>query len=368
MANTAYPSLVMLGPAPQARGGIASVVQTYRVHGLFERWPIEYLATHGEDGARDVALALSALRRFAVLLLRERGMAVHVHAAAGHGFWREALFMALAIAMRRPLILHLHGGGFEQFHHRAGPLARGALSLLLECAACVVVPCEAMRGWIRGIARGAQVACVPEPVAPEQAPPAERQANLVLFLGRLDAAKGLFDLFEAVAALRAAVPDLRLLCAGDGDRAAASRQAERLGIADAVKFTGWVGPSGRRVLLESAAVFALPSYDEALPMNLIEAMAAGIPVVASAVGGIPEAVSDGVTGFLVAPGDIATLQRQLKRLLAEPTLGARVGAAASESVRLRFAPERALPRLEEVYAAVGLCALVVTPARFAKPA
>jgi glycosyltransferase involved in cell wall biosynthesis len=129
-----------------------------------------------------------------------------------------------------------------------------------------------------------------------------------------------------------------------------------------VKFTGWVGPSGRRVLFESAAVFALPSYDEALPMSLIEAMAAGIPVVASAVGGIPEAVSDGVTGFLVAPGDIATLQRQLKRLLAEPTLGARVGAAARESVRLRFAPERAVPRLEEVYAAVGLCALAVTPA------
>src|SRR5205823_160349 len=83
-----------------------------------------------------------------------------------------------------------------------------------------------------------------------------------------------------------------------------------LGIADAVKFTGWVGPSGKRALLESAAVFALPSYDEALPLSLLEAMSAGVPAVVSPVGGIPEVVVDGVSGLLVAPGDVATLERR----------------------------------------------------------
>src|SRR4030095_13478701 len=102
---------------------------------------------------------------------------------------------------------------------------------------------------------------------------------------------------EAVSALRPSVPDVRLLCAGEGDRAAVARYAERLGIADAVKCTGWIGPSGKRALLESSAVFALPSYDEALPMSLLEAMAAGIAPVASAVGGIPEAITDRVPGL-----------------------------------------------------------------------
>src|SRR5437762_12325946 len=108
---------------------------------------------------------------------------------------------------------------------------------------------------------------------------------------------------DAVAGLRAAVPDVRLVCAGGGDRIGVARYAERLGIADAVKFTGWVGPSGKRALLEHAAVFALPSSDEALPVSLIEAMSAGVPVVASPVGGIPEVVADNASGFLVAPGD-----------------------------------------------------------------
>jgi glycosyltransferase involved in cell wall biosynthesis len=83
-------------------------------------------------------------------------------------------------------------------------------------------------------------------------------------------------------------------------------------------------------------------------------MAAGVPAVASPVGGIPEVVVDGASGLLAAPGDVATLQRHLRRLLLERSLGARIGAAGRETVRARFAAERALPRLEEVYAGIGL--------------
>jgi glycosyltransferase involved in cell wall biosynthesis len=152
------------------------------------------------------------------------------------------------------------------------------------------------------------------------------------------------------------VPDVRLVCAGRGERVAVARYAERLGVADAVRFTGQVGPSGKRALLEAAAVFALPSHDEAMPVSLLEAMSAGVPCIASPVGGIPEALVDGVSGYLVAPGDAATLERLLRRLLLDRALAARIGAAGRESARLRFAPERALPRLEELYARLGLSA------------
>jgi glycosyltransferase involved in cell wall biosynthesis len=83
-------------------------------------------------------------------------------------------------------------------------------------------------------------------------------------------------------------------------------------------------------------------------------MAAGVPVVATSVGGIPEVVVDGLTGCLVAPGDRASLTRALRRLLTERELGERLGAAGRETARLRYAPERALPQLERVYTALGL--------------
>jgi glycosyltransferase involved in cell wall biosynthesis len=116
------------------------------------------------------------------------------------------------------------------------------------------------------------------------------------------------------------------------------------------------------VLLDNAAVLALPSYAEGLPMSLLEAMAAGVPVVASAVGGVPEVVADGVSGFLVAPGDSATLSRRLRLLLLDRELGARIGATARETVRVRFSPERSLAQIEALYRDLGLAACGQTAA------
>src|SRR5688572_3714674 len=308
MQRNLFSRLVMLGAAPETRGSIGAVVDAYRAHGLFKRWPVEHLAAHGHGSVAERAgRTFKALRDFVVLLAQHRRLVLHVHTVAGAGFWRDCIFMAIANAARCPVVLQLHGSGFDRFYDRSSALARAVIKLVLTRAASVVVPSETLRAWIRSISRDVNVAHVPHPVTPPQAAAAlQDRPNLVLFLGKLEARKGVFDLLEALAAARSTVPDLRLVCAGDGDRSGVARYAERLGIADAVKFTGWVGPSGKRALLDAAAVFALPSYAEGMPVSLVEAMAAGIPIIASSAGGIPEAVVDGVTGYLVAPGDTGT--------------------------------------------------------------
>ena len=346
--------LVMLGAAPETRGSIATVVDTYRAHGLFKRWPITYVATHGAGPAgHRASLALKGAGEFTSLLAQHRRVALHVHSAAYASFWRDSAYMCAAIAARCPMILHLHGGDFDRFYDAASRPSRSAVRFFMEHAAYVVSPSQRIVSWVRSVAPTVNASCLPNPVP--VAPLAEgERPNLILFLGRLAPEKGVFDLLEAVSQLRAAIPDVRLVCAGEGNRAAVASYAERLGIGDAVKFTGWVGPSGKRALLEQAAAFALPSYSEGLPVSLLEAMAAGVPVVASPVGGIPEVVVDNVTGLLAAPGDVGTLTRLLRKLLMNRTLGAAIGAAGRESVRLRFSPERALPQLESLYADLGL--------------
>lgn len=346
MRTRLYSSIAMLGAAPGTRGSIAAIVECYRTAGLFARWPVHYIATNGDGTlAQKALLAARATRDFGLLLGEKRRAAVHIHAAAGAGFWREAAFMAAALAAGCPVVLQLHGTGFD-----------ASIRWFLEHAAAVCVPCEASRTLVKRISRNADVVVTPPPVA-ISVPELASKPNLILFLGRLEAAKGIYDLLDAVARVRAAVPDLRLACAGEGDRIGVAHYAERLGIADAVKFTGWVGPSGKRALLEHAAVFALPSCDEALPVSLIEAMSAGVPVVATPVGGIPEVVCEGASGFLVAPGDKGALERALRRLLMDRKLAARMGAAARETARARFSPERALPVLENLYESLGVGAL-----------
>jgi glycosyltransferase involved in cell wall biosynthesis len=355
MAKLSFPRLLMLGPVADGRDAVATVVNAYRAHRLFERWPIDYVATYSDAGLLENARLLArALGRFVATVCRERSVVVHLHSAPQRGAWRELAFVLLALAARCPLILHLHGTAFRRVHDGGGRPARLLIRSVLEHAACVVVPCEAMLTWARAVTRRVNIACVPDPVTATECPHEARQANLIVFLGALEPEHGIFELLEAVSALRPAVPDVRLLCAGEGRREAVLAYAERLGIGDAVKVTGWVGPSGKRAVLEAAAVLAMPSYEESLPVGLLEAMAAGVPVVAAPVGGVPEVVADGVNGLLAAPGDVATLQRQLRKVLLDRKLGARLGAAARESVRPRHAPERALGRLAGVYAALGL--------------
>lgn len=363
MANGSIPRILMLGAAPETRGEISAVVDAYRASGLFARWPLHYVASDGDGGALEgTRHALKAAREVIGAMASIGRIALHVHAEAYGSFWRHAGFVVTAAAARCPVLLQLHGGDFERFHDDSSAEARRIIRFVLECADGVAVACESQRAWIASIARKARVACVPNPATPPSQPQQDRRENLVLFLGRLTGAKGVFDLLGAVAAVRDAVPDITLVCAGGGDRAAVARVAEKLGIADAVKFTGAVGPSGKRALLESAAVFVLPSYRDALPISLLEAMAAGVPVIASPVGAIPEAIVDGVSGFLVAPGDLGTLSRTLHKVLLDSALAARIGAAARESVRRRYAPEKVLPQLEELYAS-----LAVQPARAAEP-
>src|SRR3954468_4332854 len=342
MTTRLYSCIAMLGAAPETRGSAAAVGDGYRTHGLVQGWPITYLAAHGEGPlSRKALLAASAVRDFAALLARHRHMVVHVHVSGG-AFWREAAFMAAARATGCPILLHLHGTGFD-----------GRIAWFIQRAAATVVPCESMRTWVKSGVRSADVVVVPPPVAISVSE-VPSKPNLVVFLGRLEADKGIYDLLDALAGVRASLPDVRLACAGDGDRIGVARYAEMLGLADAVKFTGYVGPSGKRALFESAAVLALPSYDEALPVSLLEAMSAGVPVVASSVGGIPEVVVDRVSGLLVPPGDKTSLERALTRILAEPALAARLPAAARESARTRFAPERSLAMLEDVYESLGV--------------
>ncbi|HYG54362.1 MAG TPA: glycosyltransferase family 4 protein [Burkholderiales bacterium] len=346
--------LAMLGAAPETRGSIASVVETYRALGLFSRWPIEYIVTHTDGTPLE---RLGAWRRAARLLAAElaqhRRLAVHLHTTPQR-LALDSVFFGAALLARAPVLVHLHGGGFGGLYERAGTPGRTLIPMLLERAAAVGVNSEALRTWVSKLTRNANVVHLPDPVAIPEARQAAPVPGLVVFLGRLEARQGIFDLLEALGTLRKHVPELRLVCAGEGDRDAVTRHAERLGLASAVKFTGWVGPSGKRALLESAAAFALPSYDEGIPVSLLEAMAAGVPSVASRVDGVTEVVVDGVSGLLVPPGDRATLARALKEILLDVERAARLGGAARESVRRRFGAERTIAPLEDIYRRMGL--------------
>ncbi len=160
---------------------------------------------------------------------------------------------------------------------------------------------------------------------------------VVLYAGRMRTRKAVAVLLEAFAGLLPSHPRASLVLAGDGEhRAALERRARSLGLVRAVRFLGAIPREQMGRWYRAADVFCLPSIYEGFPVAILEAMAAGLPVVSTTVSGIPEAVEDGVTGLLVEPEDAAGLTRALERLAADAELCRTMGRAARRQVRERF--------------------------------
>lgn len=201
---------------------------------------------------------------------------------------------------------------------------------------------------------------VVDPVAPDRAAARDKLlsdlrlpegAKLVGAAGRLCEQKAFHFLLAAAQKLESSVPSAHVLLIGDGPlRSELEAQAQALGIAERVHFLGF--RTDTPALLAALDLLAMPSIYEGLPLVLLEAFAAGCPVVAHAVDGIPEVVEDGVNGHLVATGDVTALADRMARLLNDPALASRMGSAARQKAVAMLTAERMARETAAVYDAL----------------
>ena len=260
-----------------------------------------------------------------------------------------------------PVVSTIHaiewgGEGLEQVKDRLGGMARR------HCAARVVAPSEGARrhyletGWDRPervvtIHNGVQGAAKPGAGSAVRAELGLRPGDLVVAtLSKLRPEKAHDAAVGAAALLRERFPGLRLLIVGDGgERPALERQAAALG--ETVRFAGY--RADVMEVLDAVDVLVHPSRADAFPTTLLEAMAASVPVVATAVGGIPEIVADGQTGTLVTAPKPEAFAAALAPLLEDAELRGRLGAAGRARFERHFTAERWADRLRQLYEGVA---------------
>lgn len=302
-----------------------------------------------ERNSRWDAVKLGGLVR---LLRRQRIHVLHTH-LFGTNTWGRLLGTLAGVPV---IIAHEHWSSKAQHEVWVD-------RLLYRLSDRIIVPSEASKRLVMELehipARALTVVYNGVDIA-QFAPGAERAAvraelglttdNVVIgSVGRLSADKGGQDvLIRAVAEVRQTQPQVRLVFVGDGPlRVNLEALVFELGLSDQVHFTGQRADVAR--LLGAFDIFVLPSLREALPIAVIEAMAVRLPVVAGRIGGIPEVVEDGTTGCLVPPGDGAALAAVLERLVADPALVARLGAAGQARVQSQFTVEQMVRRVEHLY-------------------
>ena len=259
--------------------------------------------------------------------LRGRIALLHVNMASWGSCLRKGAIVLLGAGLGIPVIIHLHAGDFLIFHQRLPAWAGWLLRAILRRADRVVVLSE---GWREALVRDLELEPRRLVVLPNALPaprrverPADGPCEIV-FLGRLEAAKGVPELLEALADPRLRGLAWRASLVGPGSAEGYRRRAAELGLAERVGFPGWEEPEQVQARLAGAEVFVLPSHFEGLSMALLEALANGLAVVATAVGATPEVVQDGTSGLLVPPGDPAALAEALRRVVMDQALRRRL--------------------------------------------
>ncbi|WP_105133526.1 glycosyltransferase family 4 protein [Burkholderia sp. BE12] len=355
-AGTRRIRVLHVGPGYGQRGGIASVLSELMVQrDAFANASIQiaFFGTHGFSKVRDAAsFAGLDVARF----LRDvwRADIVHFHVSERGSFYRKLLLCRIAKFCRRRVVFHLHSGNFDRFAERAGPLTRMAVAWFVGGADATVGvsdACARVLNRFRSGAADAHVIANTAVDAQNARPPVRAVPHrpYVAFAGRLSEQKGLATLIEALAAVTPMGGSIDLVMAGDGDTRRWHDYAETLGVADRVRFAGWLAGSGKSRFYQEATLFCLPSRFESFGIAALEAMFYGVPVVATRVGGLAELVDDGVTGYLVEPDDAAALARAMYAIAIDPALRERMGQAARERAQRLYATEAVVGRYVDCY-------------------
>jgi glycosyltransferase involved in cell wall biosynthesis len=341
-------------------GGIATYVRIMQQTPLWSEWNVRHVATHrgGSAAAKIGVFARGAMQFVAELLLR-RPSVVHLHTASRGSFIRKATLLWISRIMRVPVVVHMHGGGILDYYESSSPPVRTAIRTTLGQADVVVALGDAWATRLPKIAPAARIIAIPNAVKPNRriAGAQVGEPIRVAFLGRIADSKGAFTLIDAWAELsrEAAAADpgriAVLTIAGDGDVDRARERVRSCGLEQSVEVRDWMSESDVAKLLDQSDVLVLPSQNEGQPMSVLEAMARGLCVVASDVGGLPEMIGDGC-GVLVAPDDVPGLAGALNRVIHDRDLRTRCGAAAYERMAEKFDVRRVWRQLDSLYCEV----------------
>ena len=250
---------------------------------------------------------------------------VHVNMAERLSVVRKGAIIVLCRAIGVPVVLHLHAAQFPQFYHSMPQPLQGLMRWIFSLPASVVVLGTASQRFVMQELQvpGGRVEIlnngVPEP-AWRRDRAAAGSVRRVLFVGNLSERKGVSDLLQALAHPSLQGASLELTLAGGGDVAGYEAKARQLGIERLVRFEGWIDQQKVAQLMACSDALVLPSYDEGLPLVILEALANGVAVICTPVGEIPSVLTNGVNACFVTPGDVAAIAAALHMVLREPGL------------------------------------------------
>lgn len=370
MEALAKTTVLLCGPPIDAVGGGPTHIRNMLASTLSSRYRLCHFETGSrgaESPAKDEKPLTKALRlltapfTLAWAVVRTRARIVHLNSALDQkAFWRDLVYLLAGKMLRRKVILQLHGGSLSALCRFSW--MRWIVRRTLSLPDAIVLLATSERREFSAFGITERVVIIPNGIDVAQyRGPLERhhsgRVQRLVYLGRLIRTKGIFELIDAVKTLRQdpqfARVELRIAGSGSA-REEIERYVEDRQLATCITLVGPLYGAEKAAFLREADVFVFPSYHaEGLPYAILESLAAGTPVVASTVAGIPDVVVQGVHGFLVEPKDSAKVVTALRRLAQSEAELRVMSRACGEWAAEWLGLERLASQFDELYGAVS---------------
>lgn len=342
---------------PAVKGGIAAVVNGYRGSQLEKDYQIIYIESYKDGGKIEKLLkAVFGYFHFAKVLITDRPDLIHIHSSFGPSFYRKLPFIYMASWAGIPIVNHIHGADFDSFYRNAGDRKKELIRKVYgKCSVLIALSAE-WKERLSNVVDAGKIRIIENySIINEQAYEEKNLRicnNRVLFLGELGKRKGCFDIPKVVEKVTTLVPDVKFVLCGAGsaaDEDCIKKMIEEKNITENVEFPGWVRGTEKDRVLREADVFFLPSYNEGMPMSVLDAMGYGLPVVSTNVGGIPKIVHSGENGMCCNPGDINTMASAITELLTNDQTRRDASTCSMKIVKKGYSLDAHLRLLEKVY-------------------
>lgn len=311
--------VLMVGSDISVRGGMTTVVNGF-INRDFEKFDLIYIPTHIEDKKnKQILFFIIAFIKIIFTLFFNDISIVHIHVSERGSFIRKNYISNFAKLLEKKVIIHMHGAEFKEFYNTSNENVKKKIISFLKKADKVIVLGESWNEFVKGLDRNIKTVIMPNFVkCIEEKAKFNSNEVKILFLGVLIKRKGIFDLVEAIKLLldENINRDIKVIVAGSGiEEERVKEEVIRLNMEKYFEFIGWIDDSKKREILKGVQIFTLPSYNEGLPVAILEAMSYGLPIISTSVGSIEDAVINEYNGIIIEPGNIVHLKKSIKELI-----------------------------------------------------
>jgi len=362
-AATLRPRVLMVGAhRTKTLGGIKTLIDDLLRSPLAAEFDFLHIASQADECGKvgKLGLALTSLARFILALCWWRPHLVYVHVGGNTSVFRKVPFITLARLCGRRVLTHFHAGDFEANYARQHRLGRRLIRYGLNQSHGFIAVSQHLARLLGRLLPEARISVVPNGVRNAEFAgrcDADDSSVRLLFVGNMGRLKGERDLIRALERAIKVAPEIRVDMLGHGAETMTTLCRES-GLWRRVDHLGPVPLEERASFFKRADIFVLPTYAEGMPIAVLEAMAAGLPVITTPVGGVPELVEEGVEGYLVNPGDIDALADRIVRLANDLDQRRRMGRCGRAKAR-RFDLDLTLKQLgAELRRAAGAACLM----------